>query len=100
MAEYPEELYQYEPLHTHTSFRIFELLPGVEGDPISCVLHHVDWADSPEYEALSYAWGDPKKITSVIVDGRRLDVTVNLQTGLKYMRYPDRSRLLWADAIW
>jgi hypothetical protein len=100
MAKYLIELYQYEVLPTHSSFRVFELLPGVEGDPISCVLRSVDWVDTPEYEALSYAWGDPKKRTTVIVDGKTLDVTVNLQIGLKHLRYPDRSRVLWADAIW
>jgi len=100
MAEYPEELHQYEVLPTPTSFRIFELLPGVEGDPVSCVLRRVDWVDSPEYESLSYAWGDPKARTPVIVDGKRLGVTVNLQTALKHLRYQDRSRFLWAGAIW
>jgi hypothetical protein len=84
MAEYLGELYQYETLPTHTSFRVFELLPGVDGDPISCVLRDVDRADSPKYEAVSYAWGDP----------------VNVDGNWQHLRYQDRSRVLWADAIW
>lgn len=100
MAEYPEELYQHEALPTKTSFRVFELLPGVEGDPISCLLRSVHWANLPAYEAISYAWGNPKARAPVIVDGKSLDVTVNLQTALKHFRYQDRSRVLWADAIW
>lgn len=100
MAEYHEELHQHEDLPNNTSFRVFELLPGVEGDPISCLLRSVHWADLPVYEAISYAWGDPRARAPVIVDGKRLDVTVNLQIGLKHFRYQDRSRMLWADAIW
>src|SRR3954449_8046038 len=100
MAEYPEKLYRHEALPTETSFRVLELLPGVEKDPISCLLHIVHWDDSPVYESISYAWGDPKARAPVIVDEEKLYVTVNLQMGLKHFRYPDRSRMLWADAIW
>ncbi|KAE9375043.1 hypothetical protein N431DRAFT_406149 [Stipitochalara longipes BDJ] len=99
MAEYPEEPYEHEALPTKTSFRVLELLPGVGGDPISCLLRSVHWADLPVYEAISYAWGDPMARAPVIVDGKVLEVTLNLQTALKHFRYHDRSRVLWADAI-
>jgi hypothetical protein len=100
MAEYPEEPYLHEALPTKTSFRVLELLPGVEGDLISCRLRSVHWAELPVYEAISYAWGDPKARAPVIVNGKSLEVTVNLRTALKHFRYQDRSRVLWADAIW
>lgn len=100
MAEYPEDLYQHEILPTDKSFRVLELLPGVEGDPISCLLRTVHWDDLPVYKAISYAWGDPNVKAPVIVNGKRLEVTVNLQTGLKHFRSQDRSQLLWVDAIW
>ena len=100
MAEYPDDIHQYATLSTHTSFRIFDLLPGADGDPISCVLRHVDWDDAPEYEAMSYAWGDPTARAPIIVDGNRLDVTVNLHTGLRHLRFKERTRVLWVDAIW
>jgi len=100
MADYPEESYEHKALPTKTSFRVLELLPGLEGDPVSCFLRNVHWVELPVYEAISYAWGDPKARAPVIVDGKLLDVTVNLQTALKHFRYQDRGRLLWADAIW
>ncbi len=34
-----------------------------------------------------------------ICDGLRLEVTPNLRNGLRRMRYVDRSRYLWADAV-
>jgi hypothetical protein len=100
MAEYPEEPYQHEVLPTKTAFRVLELLPGMEGEPISCLLRSVNWAHLPIYEAISYAWGNPKARAPIIVDGKSFDVTVNLEAGLKHFRYQDRSRVLWADAIW
>lgn len=100
MAEYPERFFLYEGLPTETSLRVFELLSGVEDDPISGKLRTVNWDDVPQYEAISYAWGDPNDKVPVIVDGRRVDVTVNLRTGLKHLRNQDHSRVLWVDAIW
>jgi len=100
MAEYPEEPYQHEVLPTKAAFRVLELLPGMEGEPISCLLRSVNWADLLVYEAISYAWGNPKARAPIIVDGKSFDVTVNLEAGLKHFRYQDRSRVLWADAIW
>jgi hypothetical protein len=100
MAKYPEKPYQHKALPTKTSFRVLELLPGLEGDPISCLLRSVHWTDLPVYEAISYPWGDPNAKGPIIVDGKSLGVTVNLQAALKHFRYQGRSRVLWADAIW
>ena len=97
---HPLEPYQYEDLPTQTSFRVFELLPGQEGDPVTCLLHILNWSDPREYEAISYAWGDPSATAPVACHGKRLEVTQNLHRGLTHLRLQDRSRFLWADAIW
>ena len=96
---HPQELYQYEDLPTQTSFRVMELLPGQEGNPVSCLLHIVDWSNPLEYEAISYAWGNPSARTLITCHGKRLEVTQNLHKGLTHLRLQDRSRFLWADAI-
>jgi len=100
MADYPKTFHRHDSLPTETWFRVLELQPGSEDDHISVLLHHAHWEESPVYEAISYAWGDPKATTPVIVNGKRLDVTVNLQTVLRHLRYKEKSRILWADAIW
>lgn len=41
--------------------RILKLHPGANGSPIACTLRVVSLDDNPEYETLSYVWGDPKK---------------------------------------
>ena len=100
MSEYSQEPYQYEGLPTQTSFRVIELLPGEEGNSVSCLLHVADWSNPLEYEAISYAWGDPNARAPVNCHGKRLEVTQNLHRGLTHLRFRDRSRFLWADALW
>lgn len=94
------EAYQYLKLPTLTSFRILELLPGHEGDDLSCLLHSADWSNARDYEAISYAWGDPSIRESITCHEGELKVTRNLHMGLTHLRLEDRSRFLWVDAIW
>ena len=71
----------------------------------------------PRYEALSYTWGSPlvssyvhverfSKITSFIAKnlaGRpwlsKLPVAFSLEEALHYLRYQDKPRVLWIDAL-
>jgi hypothetical protein len=96
----PQSPYEHDDLETETSFRVLELLPGRDGQPISCRLHLADWTHPPEYEAVSYAWGDPLLRASIKCHGKRLEVGANLYSGLEHLRHPDRSRNLWVDCLW
>ncbi|EGU75666.1 hypothetical protein FOXB_13815 [Fusarium oxysporum f. sp. conglutinans Fo5176] len=49
----------------------------------------------PEYEAISYAWGDLNQKTDIICHGKRLKVTQNLYNALGHFKQRDRSRYLW-----
>ncbi|KAI0534069.1 hypothetical protein GGR58DRAFT_505656 [Xylaria digitata] len=50
----------YEPLVAEPpSIRLLILLKGSQQDPIQCRLQLAHLGDEPEYEALSYTWGDP-----------------------------------------
>lgn len=53
----------------------------------------------PDYEALSYAWGNESYKCGISIDGRTLSVTENLQNALTQLRYATRPRTLWVDAI-
>ncbi|KAJ8131818.1 hypothetical protein O1611_g1808 [Lasiodiplodia mahajangana] len=65
----------------------------------------------PVYEALSYAWGSPKKDETVQVMTlateaertslrvRKLGITRNLADALRHLRFHDRPRTMWIDAI-
>jgi len=53
-----------------------------------------------EYEAISYAWGDyPEFDQTLFLGNQVLKISRNLYAALMAYSYPDRTRLLWADAI-
>jgi hypothetical protein len=95
--------YQYTPLpvsSTHPSIRLLELLPSRDSHPVSFILKEVRLSDEPQYEAVSYCWGNPKdKKIPISCNGKQLFVPRRLESALQSMRYPDRARTLWADAI-
>jgi hypothetical protein len=102
MSEDLLEPYEYEnlPNPPPASFRVAELLPGKDGDAVTCLLRQIDWSNLPEYEALSYTWGDINARATVICKGKRVEVTQSLYGALAHLRYQDRSRLVYADALW
>lgn len=70
---------------------------------IVCRLEVVSLEDGPAYSALSYAWGDPAITKSVLVNGKRVNVTTNLASALehapKHLEDANVTPRLWADAI-
>lgn len=89
--------YQYEQLKEPKQIRLLSLLPGT--NDIHFNLQAVNLDDKPEYEAISYCWGDPTDCRTVYCEGKPLQITVSLFTALRQLRYPDNPRSLWADAV-
>src|SRR5436305_12894620 len=54
---------------------------------------------SPIFEAVSYCWGNRCDQTNIICNGELLPIPKNLAGALRGLRYPDKKRILWADAI-
>ncbi|KAK8113054.1 hypothetical protein PG984_013580 [Apiospora sp. TS-2023a] len=52
-----------------------------------------------EYDALSYAWGDPTKTHTIHVNGETTGIGANLHTVLLRLRCRDAPRVVWVDAI-
>ncbi|KAF7530976.1 hypothetical protein G7054_g9327 [Neopestalotiopsis clavispora] len=95
------EFYQYEPIiQDEHGFRIVRLLPGA-GRYIHVEIIHAsfDESDLMEYDAVSYVWGSPELISSIIVGGKKLNVTQNLELVLQDLRLPEQERYLWIDGI-
>lgn len=87
-------------------FRLLRLQPAESIDaPLHIQIFEVNFdSDLPEYEALTYVWGDawgefPVWIDSDKEEGESLNLTVNLDAALRHIRYRDRNRVLWVDAI-
>ena len=89
----------YLALTQYHVIRLFNLKPGKPSDPLELELFIVELEHHPRYEALSYVWGSAGENASVKCNGATMAVTPNLQHALRRIRYPDRIRTLWADAI-
>lgn len=58
------------------------------------------WFDeTPEYEALSYVWGPTSPAERMVLDGKEINITPNLASALRQLRWPSSKRLLWVDAL-
>jgi hypothetical protein len=94
--------YVYSPLQASSKkIRLLTLLPGPFGTDIHCQLHKTDLHRNspPLYEALSYAWGSEEDLVVIQIGKGTLSVRKNLADALQHLRYPDRPRTLWIDAI-
>jgi hypothetical protein len=85
--------------NSSSSIRILDLWPADERWGIKADLRTVNLADNPNFEALSYEWGDPRKTHSISVQGKRFSVTANLWNALHNVRHQTETRALWVDAI-
>jgi hypothetical protein len=66
---------------------------------VSIHLEVVSLDDNPEYDALSYAWGDPTVTCEIELNGVQWPVTTNLAAGLPRLRHSKDTAVLWIDAI-
>ncbi|MCJ1360121.1 MAG: hypothetical protein MMC33_010124 [Icmadophila ericetorum] len=79
--------------------RLLQLAPGDGSDTIRCSIRYQYLKQDIKYEALSYCWGDPTITKPILVENAPLKVTENLYLAFQHIRFKDRPRLLWIDAI-
>lgn len=68
-------------------------------DQILCTLQHVSLDSSPEYNALSYTWGEQVDYNVVWVNDQVLSVPKNLFTALQRVQHQSLNCPLWVDAL-
>ncbi|KAK7539309.1 heterokaryon incompatibility protein-domain-containing protein [Phyllosticta citribraziliensis] len=93
--------YQYSPLQGPGSFRILKLLPGDRQDRPRIEILQASMDENPDYEAVSYVWGQGGRRFSVLCEPSEAEVKVtpNCMRVLKDLRFSDKPRNLWIDAI-
>ncbi|KAI0104931.1 HET-domain-containing protein [Hypoxylon sp. NC0597] len=109
--------YQYRPLPRKSCIRIVSIHPGNFEDDIIVSFRTSNFPRNVfPYEALSYVWGskeDPKPVyvsrsdfATICASRRRhkirhakIMVTQNLAVALRHLRYADRPRTMWVDAL-
>ncbi|KAG9502208.1 hypothetical protein J7337_005033 [Fusarium musae] len=90
----------YQPLGGSSSFRLLELLPSSKRTgPLAGRLVDSDITFQPDYEALSYVWGDITPVNYITLDDQDVLITPNLHSALIHLRSPDTIRTLWVDAL-
>jgi hypothetical protein len=94
--------YTYTPLQMADSIRLIELLPGREDFPLRCnIFQACRSRNEIRYEALSYAWGEPKFVRQLEEAATRtvISITQSLYEALQALRDQELSRWLWVDAL-
>lgn len=98
----------YQPLRVdREEFRLLTLhAPKPDDATLRCELSLAafrwdvtDAASIPPYECLSYVWGKPMVSVTICLNGADYQITPRLAHILSKLRYPDRSRVLWVDAL-
>jgi hypothetical protein len=91
--------FSHQPLTGKRCIRLLDIHPGLPGDALKASLRMVDLDGFPEYEALSYLWGDVEPKREVSVDERPYIIRPNIYSFLLRLRLHDIKRTVWNDAI-
>jgi hypothetical protein len=82
-----------------TEIRLLVLKPTFMGQSLICNMYCTSLQNSPNFIALSYAWGDADKTHTIHVRGYTIPVTKNLHQALTQLRDPLENLVIWVDAI-
>lgn len=96
----------YQDLHGELDeIRLLDLLPGGHEEPPQCTLRTVTLTTEPDYNALSYVWGDNVATApanpAILLNGDHFPVTPNLYSALQHLK-PELGREpihIWIDAV-
>ncbi|KAF7550005.1 hypothetical protein G7Z17_g6005 [Cylindrodendrum hubeiense] len=95
----PDTVYEHTAITAPRTIRLMHLSPGSETDAVHLSLVTTALDAAPDFEAISYCWGDAQDEHQVTCNGAALSIRNSLFTGLVHFRHPDRPRILWADAV-
>lgn len=93
--------FSYLPLDlSATAIRLIVLQPCRDPSAdIECDIIHTESKERPQYEALSYTWGNENQTKAIYIRNQVYHVTENLWMALRRLRQTYEARVLWIDAI-
>ena len=90
----------YSPVNTTSrDIRLLTLHPGEWQDDIHCDLFVASLDKNPDYQTLSYTWGDSTSTKPLFINSIEVRATQNLEAALRHIRHNAVSLTLWVDAI-
>ena len=91
----------YTELNTDQNLiRLLHLGPATSPeDAIRCVFSVVSLDDELQHEGLSYVWGEMSDNQEIEIGESRFSVTANLFCASRHLRFQERTRVLWVDAL-
>lgn len=94
--------FQHEPLSDAARYiRLLEVLDDNYSKTIKIRCRMTTWLieDVPPYFAVSYTWGDPESISTILINGQSLNIRTNCEFVLKQACWYKPGRYYWVDAI-
>lgn len=91
--------YAYDNLSTSKTIRLATLLPGHPTDDLKIGLKDRRLDFNPQYEAVSYCWGEVNRDHPIICEEGIIMVTSNLIAALRRFRSATQPRTLWIDTV-
>ena len=76
--------------------RLLDILPGQGEDIVHLSLCTYPLHSAPKYIALSYTWGDPKEVSTILCQGKALSITRNLEDVIWQLRESQESQDIFA----
>ncbi|OQN95137.1 hypothetical protein B0A48_18814 [Cryoendolithus antarcticus] len=92
----------YYPLNAKAQeTRLLVLEAGMDKQPVCCKVYVAPLLSDPkpQYETVSYVWGDARSRSTIVVNGSRKNVPANCERVLRRMRLASASHVLWIDAV-
>ncbi|KAK4508207.1 hypothetical protein PRZ48_001945 [Zasmidium cellare] len=103
----PEASSLYQSLSTgdRLETRLLTVMPGSTEDPIECALHTVSLDNAPEYNSVSYVWGNgnERSLTHVFnpetCSSYEISIPITAAQSIRRLRLADKPHCLWIDAV-
>lgn len=80
-------------------FRLLSFQPSSTDTLVRCHLETYDIADSRPYYAISYHYGDPSAVDTVLVNGQETQVNRNCWHALQQVEAQSHAGLFWVDSL-
>ena len=94
--------FSYKPLDKPSrEIRVLDVFPNAFDEPLRASVRTVSLSaePKPEYETVSYVWGDKNRRAEIVLDGFPFDVPASSKEALQNLRSETSVRTTWIDAV-